>query len=95
MVAFFAWKRIVFTVLVLVFCLLAYLLGGLAATGLRQQVQAESLPTIHGLYIDPKQLDLDEVWATPCHKFSLTIQNLGSSTRTITRFQTTCSCAFL
>lgn len=92
MFALIAWKRIFIAFVGVGCCLLAYLLGGLASAGLRRQVQSDPLPTINGLYINPGQLDLGEVWATPSHTFPLLIQNLGSSPRTITRFLTTCGC---
>lgn len=87
-----ARNRLGITFIGIGFCLLAYLLGNLAASGLRRQIQPEPIPTVNGLFIDPKQLDLGEVWATPNHSFTLNVQNLAGSPRTITRFQTTCGC---
>lgn len=81
-----------FVVLTLSASLAAYHFGSLAAVGLRQREQRAPLPTINGLYIEPQSLDIGEAWETPQHTFRLTIQNVGSVARTITRFQTTCDC---
>lgn len=86
-----ARNRLGFALVGITLCLLAYFLGTIVAKGARQPILPDPLPTFNGLFIDPKQLDLGEIWATPNHTFSLTIQNLANSPRTITRFQTTCN----
>ncbi len=70
----------------------AYHLGALSATKLKQQEHQAAPPTVNGLYIDPQSLDIGEVWETPQYTFRLTIENLGSLPRAISRFQTTCGC---
>lgn len=87
------WKHwIVFLLITPTACLAAYHFGSLAALELKQRERRVPLPAVNGLYIEPQSLDLGEVWETPRHTFRLTIQNIGSVARTITRFQTTCGC---
>jgi uncharacterized protein DUF1573 len=47
---------------------------------------------VNGLYIDPRSLDLGEVWETPEHVAQVSVKNVSAEPRTIIRFEQSCNC---
>ena len=77
-----------------VLCPVAFIVGTFAAGALGSRPMAAPIPvpTVRGLAIDPKQLDLGEVWETPEHTAMVRLRNSSAESRTITSFATSCDC---
>lgn len=86
------WRRTALSsILVLIGCLGGYYMGAFAA-GLTQGSVQPKLDAVSGLAIDPRSLDLGELWETPNHTLTLEMRNVSAEERTIVDFSGSCGC---
>lgn len=84
------WQQFITLILVPPACIAAYWLGTLV-TG--PSPEPTPLPSVGGLHIDAKDLDLGEIWETPEHAVVVPVRNVGSTPVTVAEFATSCDCS--
>jgi hypothetical protein len=92
-----SWRSMLLTTLVAVpACVAAYAVGLLIAEQLPKRgnhLAASPPPPRAGLFIDPAELNLGEVWESPDFTTTVRLQNTSNHDIAVSKFSTSCDCS--